>query len=163
MRRSLVLVLLLLGGCAYSFNPSSIPGHLKTVEIPVLDNRTLEVELAEEITSALIDRFVLDNTLRVVQGDADAILEGTITSYENRVFGFNAEEQADEYLVIIVVSMTFRDRVKNKDVWEEGKMRGRASYFLGGPGNSVSTQGQARDLAIKQIVDATLAKTTEGW
>lgn len=162
MRRLLVLALVLVTGCTYSFNPSSVPSHLKTLEIPVVDNRTLEVELAEQLTADLIDRFVKDNTLRVVQGDADAILEGDILSYENRVFGFNAEERADEYVVIMVVQMTFRDRVKSKELWQDN-IRGRASYFLEGAGDGVSNELEARARAMKQIVDATLAKTTEGW
>ena len=54
------------------------------------------IKRSKELTQALTDRFVRDNTLRVVQKDADAVLESDITGYENRVFGFNAEQQADE-------------------------------------------------------------------
>jgi hypothetical protein len=163
MRQITFVTLVLLCGCAYSFNPSSVPRHLKTLEIPVVENRTLEADLAEQLTGTLIERFVEDNTLRVVQGDADAVLEGEITSYENRVFGFNAEERADEYVVILEVQMTLRDRVKSKELWHEDRMRGRASYFLEGTGDGVSNELEARALAMKQIVDAALAKTTEGW
>jgi len=154
---------LFLAGCAYSFNPSSIPRHLKTVQIPVATNQTLEADISEELTQALTDRFVRDNTLRVVQKDADAVLESDITGYENRVFGFNAEQQADEYLVMVVVQMTFRDRVKNKELWQE-RMQGTESYFPGGNGaQTVNTESGARALAIKQIVDSAVARTTEDW
>jgi len=154
---------LVLAGCAYSFNPSSIPRHLQTVQIPVASNQTLEAEVSEELTQALTDRFVRDNTLRVVQKDADAVLESDITGYENRVFGFNAEQQADEYLVVVVVQMTFRDRVKNKELWQE-RIQGTERYFVGGAGlATVNTEAGARALAIKQIVDSAVARTTEDW
>ena len=149
-------------GCAYTLNPS-LPGHLKTLQIPVVENQTLEVALTEELTGALTDRFVSNNQLRVVQKDADAVLEAEITRYENRVFGFNAEQQAQEYIVLMVVQMTLRDRVKGKDLWTEENVRGVGSYFVGGTGQTVATEEGAQTLAIKQIVDFALSRTVEGW
>ena len=163
MRRLLIFLAGCIVGCAYTFNPSSIPGHIKTMEIPVLVNETLEVALAEEVTAGLIDRFVRDNALRVVQGDADAVLEGTITGYENRVFGFNADQRADEYIVILMVDLTFRDRVKNKEIWSRIGVRGSASYFLNGATGGVTSEEAARELAVKQVVDFAISRTTEGW
>lgn len=163
MRRPiLAAALVLLTGCAYTFNPS-LPGHIKTLQIPVVENETLEVELAEELTSALTDRFISDNNLNVVSRDGDAILEGTIVGYENRVFGFNAQQQAQEYIVLMQVKMTLRDRVKNKELWSEDNVRGVASYFVGGSGQTVSTEPEAQQLAIKQIVDFAISRTVEGW
>ena len=155
--------LLLVGGCAYTFNPSNIPGHIKTLEVPVVENQTLEVELSDQLTTALTERFVEDNTLRVVQTDADAFLECVVTGYENRVFGFNQDQVANEYVVILAVNMTLRDRVKSKEIWSEEQVRGQATYFLDGSGEGVTTEDEARTLAIKQIVDFAISKTVEGW
>jgi hypothetical protein len=163
MRRLPVFLLAAaLSGC-YTFNAASVPPHLKTLEIPVVANRTLEVALAEELTQALIDRFVKDNLLDVVADDADAILEGEITRYENRVFGFNAQQRADEYIVVMAARLTFRDRVKSKEMWSEEAVQGRASYFLGASGSAVSTEEEARQLAIKQIVDFAVSRSVEAW
>jgi outer membrane lipopolysaccharide assembly protein LptE/RlpB len=161
--RSFVWLGLALTGCTYAFNPSSIPGHIKTLEIPVAENQTLEVALAEELTAGLTDRFVRDNSLRVVQKDADALLDCQITGYEKRVFGFDSNEVASEYIVIMTVNMTLRDRVKSKEIWNEAGVQGRASYALAGSDEGVTTEEEARVLAIKQIVDLALAKTVEGW
>jgi outer membrane lipopolysaccharide assembly protein LptE/RlpB len=162
MRRFLLSGALLLAGCAYTFNPS-LPSYIKTLQIPVSDNQTLEVELSDELSSALSDRFVADGHLHVVQGDADAILESDVTGYENRVFGFNAQQQAQEYIVVMTVKMTLRDRVKNKELWSEDKVRGTASYFPGASGQTVSSEEAARRLAIKQIVDFAISRSVEGW
>jgi outer membrane lipopolysaccharide assembly protein LptE/RlpB len=162
LRIAALATAILLAGCAYTFNPS-LPSHLKTLQIPVVENQTLEVALPEALTSALTDRFVANNQLRVVQKDADAVLEADITGYENRVFGFNAEQQAQEYIVLIAVKMTLRDRVKGKDLWSEENVRGVASYYVGGAGQTVTTEEGARVLAIKQIVDFALSRTVEGW
>lgn len=154
---------LVVSGCAYTFNPSSVPSHIKTLEIPVLGNRTLEPALAEEITRELTDRFLRDNTLRVVQKDGDAVLEGEITGYQDRVFGFNADEKADEYIVLLTVKLVLRDRIKNKELWSEEQVQGRTSYFLGAAESAVNSEDKARALAIKQVVDFALARSVEGW
>jgi outer membrane lipopolysaccharide assembly protein LptE/RlpB len=158
MRRTFLAAALLLAGCAYTFNPS-LPSHLKTLQIPVVENQTL----TEDLTGALTDRFVANNQLRVVQKDADAVLEVDITGYESRVFGFNAEQKAQEYIVLMAAKMTLRDRVRGKDLWSEDNVRGVASYYVGGAGQTVTTEEGARALAIKQIVDFALSRTVEGW
>jgi hypothetical protein len=128
-----------------------------------VENQTPEVTLSDELTQALIDRFVSDNTLRVVQGDADAVLEGTITKYENRVSGYNSSQKADEYMVIVHADLVLRDRVKNREIWKEDQARGAAAYFLGAAEDAVNTEEEARALAMKQLVDVAIAKTVEGW
>lgn len=154
--------LLLAAGC-YTFNPSAIPSHIKTINIPTVENKTLEVGLAEELTTDLTDRFVQDNTLKVVQSDADAVLEATITGYENRVFGFTSNQVADEYIVILTVDMALRDRVKNKELWSQTGVVGRASYSTSGSGGGITSEEEARKQAMKQVVDSAISRTVEGW
>lgn len=161
--RAFPLAAVLLTGCTYTFNPSSVPGHIKSLEIPVAENQTLEVALSEELTAALTERFVADNTLRVVQKDADALLECSITGYEKRVFGFDQNQVANEYIVLLTVNLALRDRVKSKEIWSEEGVVGRASYALSGSEEGVATEEAARELAVKQIVDFAISKTVEGW
>lgn len=162
MRVPFFALLLLLGGC-YTFR-TSLPGHIQTVRIPVVQNETLEVELADELTTALTERFVRDNQLRVVQGDSDSVLEGRITGYEDRVFSFNAAQQADEYVVIVTVDLALRDRVRQKELWREESMRGVSSYFPGGSdANLPRSPEEARTKAIEQLVETVVSRTFEGW
>jgi lipopolysaccharide assembly LptE-like protein len=149
-------------GC-YTFNPAALPGRIKTLEIPTVGNRTLEPALAEQVTKGLTDRFISDNTLKVVQKNADAVLEGEVTGYQDRVFGFNTSQQANEYIVILTVKLTLRDRIKNKEIWSSDSVVGRSSYFVGGPPGGVNSEPDARALAIKQVVDFAISKTVEGW
>ncbi len=155
-------LLLIVAGCAYTFNPS-LPGHIKTVEIPTVQNETLEVGLTDLLTQDLTDRFVSTNQIQVVQKNADSVLEADITGYENKVFTFNAQQGAQEYVVIITVSMSFRDRVKNKELWSEDAVRGTATYAAGGSGQTANSEEEARKLAAKQIVDFAASRTLEGW
>jgi hypothetical protein len=149
-------------GC-YSFS-TSLPGHIETVMVPVMENETLRPEVSEDLVTALTGRFVRDNQLQVVQRNADAVLEGTVTGYEDRVFGFNANQQAEEYVVVVTVRLTFRDRVKNRELWSEEAIRGVGNYFVGSSDpNQASTAAEALVVALQQIVDITMARTFEGW
>ena len=164
MRHLPLLLLSALAGCAYTFNPS-LPVHIKTLQIPVVENETLEPTLSRELTDALSERFIADNKLNVVSDNADAVLEGEIVEYQDRVFGFDNRQTADEYIVVMKVRMRLRDRVKNKDVWQEDGIQGRASYFVRGEGSgeTLTSEEEARVVVIEQIVDVVLSKTVEGW
>ncbi|HTR98852.1 MAG TPA: hypothetical protein VML00_03820, partial [Bacteroidota bacterium] len=64
----------LFGGCVYSFTGASVPAHLKTVAIPLVDDQSGfgEPGLREKFTNELIQLFTSDNSLEVVdRGTAD--------------------------------------------------------------------------------------------
>ena len=151
-----------LTGC-YSFN-TSLPGHIETVRVPVFRNETLQAEVPEEMTAAFTDRFIRDNQLKVVQSDPDAVLEGVITGYEDRVFGFNADRQAEEYVVVVTVTLALRDRVEDNELWREEGLSGVGNYFVGSSDpQQPSTPEEARATAIEQIVTVAMSRTFEGW
>ncbi len=78
-----------------------------------------------------------DNTLKVVpESRADSGLYGRVIRYENRVFGYNAKAQTEEYEVLIEVELEFKDLVKRKTLWTEKALLGRTTYFV------VATLGQ---------------------
>ena len=74
-------------GCGvYSFTGASVPAHIKTISIPIADDRSGagEPNLRESLTQTLIQKFIDDNTLRVTErNNANAVLECTITGFSN--------------------------------------------------------------------------------
>src|SRR5499426_1353338 len=90
----------LVSGCGYTASPALLPQHLKTVAIPVFENATPEVRLEEELTNAVILKFVQDNHLKVVdEKTANAVIRGKVTQYKNAVFGFTQNATSNEYRV----------------------------------------------------------------
>lgn len=154
-----------LTGCSYSPSPSAVPSYLKTIAIPVFANRTTEPTLEQEVTQAVVDRFVRDNHLRVVgENEADAVITGTVAGYKNSVFGFNAREQAQEYQVAVTVQVTVKDRVKNREMWKDDALIRTTNYFVVAvPGQQIQGETAGRQQAIQKIADAILNKTVEGW
>ena len=153
------------GSCAYSTSTALLPTHLKTIAIPVFENGTTEYSLEQDITQAVVDRFVQDNHLKVVgERAANALLRGRVTQYRNSVFGFSATEQASEYRVTISVAITMKDLVKNRELWKDDDLVKTTNYFVVDvPGQKAKTELDGRKEAIQKIADEIVARTVEGW
>jgi lipopolysaccharide assembly LptE-like protein len=113
----------------------------------------------------VIGRFVADNHLKVVgEREGNALLRGRVTGYKNTVFGFSTGTQAQEYRVTIVVSVTLKDQVKNRELWNEPEMIKTANYFVvDTPGRPARTELDGRKEAVQKIADEIVARTVEGW
>ncbi|MBD3161392.1 MAG: hypothetical protein GF346_04230 [Candidatus Eisenbacteria bacterium] len=155
-----------LAGCGpYSFTGSSLPAHIETLAVPIFENETLELEIADEVTEAVTQRFLSDNRLRIVgESRADAILEGTVTSYENKVYNYSADETPLDYIVVLRLTARFRDLGKNRDLWNEEAMTASAVYSVTAEGDrELTTEEEARERAIAELAEDFLARTMEQW
>jgi len=154
----------LVSGCGYTASPALLPPHLKTVAIPVFENGTPEVRLEEEITNAVILRFVQDNHLKVVdEKSANSVIRGKVTQFKDAVFGFTNQATSNEYRVTIAVEVTFKDLVKNRELWS-GEIVKTANYYVQDvPGQAAQTELDGRKEAINKISDEILSRSVEGW
>jgi hypothetical protein len=152
-------------GCAYSTNAALLAPHLKTVAIPVFINETAEYTLDREITDAVIARFVGNNALKIVdERSADAVVRGRVVSYRNAVFGFSRENRAEEYRVTITVAVTFKDNVKNREIWTDAALTKTANYYVVSvPGQDAKTELDGRQEAVTRIADEVLSRSVESW
>ncbi len=160
-----LLVALAAGGCSYSPNPTAFPTHLSTIAVPVFQNKTTQPALEEQVTQAVVDRFIKNSRLRVVGEDqADLVVSGAIVTYKNAVFGFNAREQAQEYQVIVTLSVTAKDRVKNRELWKDDNLTRTANYFVVATGGQpAKTEADGRADAIDKLAEGILNRTVETW
>jgi hypothetical protein len=156
---------LLAGACAYTTSSAVLPSHLRTVAVPVFENATSEYTLQQEITDAVVERLVRDNRLKVVdERSADCVVRGKVTEYKNSVFGFSAQNRAQEYRVAITVQIVFKDQVKNREMWRDDTMVKTANYYVQDvPGQTARTELDGRKEAIQKIADEILSRSTQGW
>jgi len=156
--------LLAAGGCSYTVS-GVLPGHLKTIAIPVFGNNTVEFRLADDVTQAITEAFQADRRLRLVrEQDADAVLRGTVVGYRNQVFGYTAEERATQYEIVLVVQVAFRDQIKNRVLWKEDQLAVRTTYdvvSVGGAPARTETEGRAE--VIQKLADQIVSRTVQGW
>ena len=130
----------------------------------MFENGTTEYTLEQTVTSAVIARFVKDNHLRVVdEKSANCVVRGKITQYKNSVFGFTSAATSQEYRVTIGVQITFKDLVKNREIWSDEIVRTANYYVQDVPGQAAKTELQGREEAIGKIADEVLSRSVEGW
>ena len=154
----------LVSGCGYTASPALLPPHLKTVAIPVFENGTPEARLEEEITNAVILRFVQDNHLKVVdEKSANSVIRGKVTQFKDAVFGFTNQATSNEYRVTIAVEVTFKDMVKNRELWSGEIVKTANYYVVDVPGQKAQTELDGRQEAINKISDEILSRSVEGW
>jgi outer membrane lipopolysaccharide assembly protein LptE/RlpB len=170
MRPSATAVLLftaaaVVQGCGYTTSTALLPPHLKTIAIPVFANATTEYTLEQEITDAVIARFVADNHLKVVdERAANVVLRGKVVQYKNAVFGFSTAAEAQEYRVTIAVSVVLKDQIKNREMWSDPNLVKTANYYVVDvPGQPARTELDGRKEAVDKIAEAVVSRTVEGW
>jgi hypothetical protein len=104
---------------AYSFSGAALPPHLKTVAVPLFDNRTPEFGIDQQLTDALVEAVIKDNTLKIADpAAADCALRGVLLRIEDRAGQYTEQEEASTFRVTVTVSVTFEDERRRQTLWE---------------------------------------------
>lgn len=157
---------LLAAGCGYSASPALLPQHLKSVAIPVFENGTPQANLEQQLTDEVVQRFVRDNHLRIVdEKSANSVIRGKITAYKNSPYGFSSNSTtANAFRVTINVTVTFKDMVKNREMWSDNLVKSAIWYVGEVPGQSAArNEEEGRKEAILKLADEVLSRSVEGW
>ena len=150
-------------GCgAYSFTGSSVPSHLKTIYIPVAQDRSPAAipGLRELLTDDLIQRFINDNSLQVANAtSADATLDCIITSVTDVPAIVSAGEQINARKLTINVKVVYKDLVLKKTIFDQNF----SSFGEYVPGQQVNEREEAIAVAIGNISEDILLAVVSGW
>jgi hypothetical protein len=143
----------------YSFS-GSLPPHLKTVAIPLFDNRTAEFAIADDLTERIIKEFTSDNSLKIGErSTADVLVEGAILTLDDRAGAFDANEEVEDFKVYVTVQAKCTDQVKHQKMWEE-RITQWGSYD---PQLGPDSRKDGIAEAITKIGQEILNKTVAGW
>ncbi len=143
-------------GCGpYSFSGSTAT-HLKTIAVPVFEDRTAEFGIKERLSNTIIDEFTRDNTLKIADRRvADSVLLGTLLRVEERAGVYDENRTVQKIRIFLTVDMKYEDLKKKKNVWEA-----QITQF----GDYTPPDRQAAiDEAIRKIANEALNKTVSGW
>jgi outer membrane lipopolysaccharide assembly protein LptE/RlpB len=152
---ALVAVSLLLGGCGYSMRTSLPPG-IKSVFVPVLENKTAEPGIEDFITQALVQAVVQGARVRIARSaqEADSTLEGSIVEYRLVALSFDNSANVTSYRLIIGLALTFKDLKQNKVIWKQDRIEERADFLVSGQ----VTQSLAREQVAVQRAAVDVAR-----
>ena len=139
---TLMLSSIIIIGCGYYSMAGSIPPHIKSIAIPLVNNQTAEFGIAESITDNIIEVFNEENILRIIdERDADSILYGTIISLEDAPYTFSSDEAVSEYRININMDITWKDVNNDVDLLKR-RYSGWGAYGLSG---DINTDGIDND------------------
>ncbi len=117
------LVLLSMSACGYNFpGQGELPGGVKRVYVPLFSNRTAEPLLENFLSSAMSEVFARNNRMILVDDRqaAEAILEGTITSYSSRALSYDQNDDISEYRATMQVEARLVQASDGRLLWQGG-------------------------------------------
>jgi len=117
---SFVLCTSYLSACSYySFTGASLPEHLRTVAVPLVEDRAAGAvpNLDQALTEALVDRFADRTrlTLEPDEGAADLIVRAELQRYDLAPVAVTGEEQAALNRLTIALAVTVEDRPESRE------------------------------------------------
>lgn len=154
------LIAIFVSNCGpYSFS-SKTATHIKTVAIPIFQDRTSEFGVKEKLTEAVIEEFTRDNTLKISDlRQADSVIEGTILRIDDRAGAFTSAERVEDIKIFITVKVKYEDLKKRKIVWEEEITQWGTFDPDAGP----DSRNDGIDEALAKIANEILNKSVSGW
>ena len=165
-----LLIILLFGtgavinfGCSsYSFTGASVPAHLKTIAIPIAEDKSPAAipGLRESLTDNLIQKFISDNSLQVTErSTANATLECVITLVTDAPAIVSAGEQITSRRLTINVKVIYKDLVQKKTIFEK-EFKNYGDYP---PGQESNKRPEAIDDAVDKLTEDILLAVVSGW
>lgn len=110
-----------LGGCGYQFvgESSLLPKEARTIYVEPFVNRSRDVGLDKELTTALRGEFYRRGQLKIVDSaeQADLILSGVIRSLDSTVASVNQDDEVLQYDSLLIMDVTLRRREPNEILW----------------------------------------------
>ncbi|HET8865833.1 MAG TPA: LptE family protein [Gracilimonas sp.] len=155
----------LFNGCLrYSFTGASIPPGVDTIYIPFFPDQSNSGlgDLSDRLNVVLINRFVNQSSLQLAnnEAEADAVLDGVITSYSNRPFSIGGDEQTNQNQVTITVRATFQYTSQDEEEWTTS-FTGRSNYDPAE--NPIEGENEAANTALEQVANNMFNDAVSNW
>lgn len=161
------LLLLALGlaapACVYSFSGTSIPERLRSVAVPLAEDRAAggPAALDQRLTDALIARFADRSRLSLVSDEeaADAVVRATIERYDVVPAAVTGTNLAALNRVSVAVRVVVADRVENRDLLD----RTFTATEDFAPAEGLQGEAEAAERALAQVARDAFTAATSDW
>jgi hypothetical protein len=112
---ALAFWMLLLVGCSggYSFTGGSV-GAAKSFSVGFFPNRAplVNSNLSIQLTETIKDIFIRQTPLKLLEGDADMLVEGSIVGYDVKPISAQGDETTSQSRFTITISVTFTNNLE---------------------------------------------------
>jgi len=126
----------LLSSCGYHFTGEyvGLPADVRSISIGRINNQSREYGLEKTLAFALEREIVIRRQLHLEEeaGAADGLLSGTIRDVRVRPVGFNPNDQAVQYEVVLVLDLALTRRTDGKLLWQTRRLQEIDEYAASG-------------------------------
>ena len=155
---ALLLLSLLQQSCSYSFK-GSLPPHLRTVALPVMENRTPEFGITEDLSQRIYDRMLQDGLLRMASEEtADSRLDLVLVELREQEQDIDPEEGTTRVRLTLRVKASFTDVVESRELWSKTLSEWGDYSPTGSP-----TREEALDTAVSKLVESINQQLLADW
>ena len=178
LRKHLVLCLILTiyaAGCGYSTRSLLSPSYTSIYVDSFTNNIKIAAEqsdarmyrgyrpgLEASVTKAIIDKYLFDGNLKIAKSEnASLILKGALSDFRKEPLRYDANDNIEEFRIIVVVDMYLEDPKSGKILWKENGFSGEATYRTSG--SLAKSESAAMDDAINDLARRVVERTVEGW
>ncbi len=152
----LLLVTLLLSCCTYSF--SGLSSEIHSVAVPVFGNKTARYGVEEVLTRKVIDAFIADNRLKVVErGMAGSVILGEVVGFSREPFSYDEKEEVRQYRVAIALQVSYQSLPEEEAVWE-ARIDEWGTYSA-----LTGTEEDGIEEAASKLAEEVVRRTLERW
>jgi hypothetical protein len=144
---------------------SSLPPHIKKVNIPMFKNLTTRFELDVRLTRKVIDEMVARGKVEIT-GDtkkADAVMNGEIISFTATPIAFSGEAQADRYIINVIANITLRDLVNRKIIFSNPHFVYQQEYEVPEGTDFETVQTEAIEKVAERFARSLVITILEGF
>ena len=169
MRKLLIIMSLVLFGlsCGYSLRGtgSSLPPHIRTINVPMFENNTTRFQLDLKLTESVRDELTARGEVEVSpeRTGADAVLIGEITAFSVNPIGFGQDATASSYNIVVVAKIVLRDLVNNRVLFSNPHFSYQQSYDVPDGTDFESVQQAAIDAIAVKFARTLVMNLLEGF
>jgi len=156
---------------------SMLPSNLKTIYVENFVNkiamtaetsdermyRGYKPEMQFDITKAVIDRYIFDGNLKVVDAGkaSDLILTGELVDFKREPLRYDSNDNIEEFRIRLIVNLVLKDVKTGKVVWTEKEFAGESTYDT--TGSLAKSERSAIEDATFDLARRIVERTIENW
>jgi hypothetical protein len=157
---AVVCALACLGGLGcYSFTATTLPSHIKTIQIHEVQNNTNNILVGNALRDGITDMFRRNaGKVRLVNEDANADFEITLTGYSNNPESNTSAGVVETYRVTLVAKVRFFDNVTQKVIYENSRLQATGSYDM-----QTESEETGQERAIETLESLIVSQALAKW
>jgi hypothetical protein len=164
--KCLIGSILFLSACSgpYTPAPQILPSNIRKIFVRPLVNSTPQYGLEEKLTLRVIDEFIRDGRLTLVnnEAEADGVLVGEINRYILQPLTYDANMVTEQYKLWVLLNVSLVDRTNNVTLWSEPNMEGvQIFYDATRPGGR--SEEEVREILWDNLSRDIVKRTVEGF